>query len=912
MKVRKFLLPIACLIIVSGFTQAKTNRRDKVSKVVSNQWVIPKTEIAPSLDGMVDPVWNAIDNQPLEYFNCSAEPVTKWSDFSGWCKLMWDNNNLYGLFYVMDDVVDTTSGVDWQMDGVDVYIDPGNTHTSGSILTGLQRQFSFRLPQKIDSVEAVYGHGLQYRWFLDAASISGGGPMGYYVEFQFPLDSLGIVPCAGQKFSLELQEDDNDGTPSGRIHISKWANATGLDNDWQQTLHWGNAVLGDTTTGADVDNTYSYVFMKTPAPPALTARTVTDGYPSDPAWSCANQLTMVNPGQGASWPSGPQDQDWRFYGLYDNNNIYGFFIVYDATVDSTSFIDWQMDGVDVYFDPGNIHSSGSTLTGLQRQFSFRLPQKVDSVENVIGKGCQYKWRVLPNTGNDSVFSSCRGYAVQFQFSLDSLGISPGQGTRFSFELQTDDNDGDGRSHVTKWWNTSLMDDDWQNTSHWGNAKLGPSFIIITPNAPSAPTLANPVNGSTGVINHPTLSWNASTGAETYGIQVSTDPTFVTTNYDTAEVPATGLTVNRLLYETKYYWRVNASNYGGTSGWSSIWNFTTCAPPPYAPALISVKDVPFDQGGKVQLIWHASLLDTNVNAMPYYCIWRAIPQSATRGVMLKNSVDKLGVPGKARKMRVTNTGAGSLAWEWLADQPAHKDSLYSYAASTLNDSMQGNEGIEYFMVSAQTADPNVFYDSNIQTGYSVDNIPPLPPQSVVASIVSGKVVLRWSANTEPDLKDYLVYRSDSTIPDSDKMPPYDTASGTVYTDMHPLAGQTAYYVLRAEDIHGNLSSVSNQVSAVATGVENQHSGIPTEYSLGQNYPNPFNPTTVISYQLPVVSNVTLRVYDVLGREVETLVNERQTAGNYSVTIDARDLPSGLYFYRLQAGSYTATKKLLLLK
>jgi len=135
---------------------------------------------------------------------------------------------------------------------------------------------------------------------------------------------------------------------------------------------------------------------------------------------------------------------------------------------------------------------------------------------------------------------------------------------------------------------------------------------------------------------------------------------------------------------------------------------------------------------------------------------------------------------------------------------------------------------------------------------------------------------------------------------------------VYTDMHPLAGQTAYYVLRAEDIHGNLSSVSNQVSAVATGVENQHSGIPTEYSLGQNYPNPFNPTTVISYQLPVVSNVTLRVYDVLGREVETLVNERQTAGNYSVTIDARDLPSGLYFYRLQAGSYTATKKLLLLK
>jgi len=88
--------------------------------------------------------------------------------------------------------------------------------------------------------------------------------------------------------------------------------------------------------------------------------------------------------------------------------------------------------------------------------------------------------------------------------------------------------------------------------------------------------------------------------------------------------------------------------------------------------------------------------------------------------------------------------------------------------------------------------------------------------------------------------------------------------------------------------------------------------PDNFMLFQNYPNPFNPSTVISYDLPVSAQVVLKVYDVLGREVATLVNERQTAENHSVKFNAANLPSGVYFYRLQAGSYVATKRFLLLK
>ena len=98
----------------------------------------------------------------------------------------------------------------------------------------------------------------------------------------------------------------------------------------------------------------------------------------------------------------------------------------------------------------------------------------------------------------------------------------------------------------------------------------------------------------------------------------------------------------------------------------------------------------------------------------------------------------------------------------------------------------------------------------------------------------------------------------------------------------------------------------------TGVSQNNSNLPTSYGISQNYPNPFNPTTVINYQLPASSFVTLKVYDILGREVATLVNGRQNAGYYNATFNAVQLSSGIYFYRLQAGSFTETKKLVLLK
>ncbi len=103
-----------------------------------------------------------------------------------------------------------------------------------------------------------------------------------------------------------------------------------------------------------------------------------------------------------------------------------------------------------------------------------------------------------------------------------------------------------------------------------------------------------------------------------------------------------------------------------------------------------------------------------------------------------------------------------------------------------------------------------------------------------------------------------------------------------------------------------------------GVEDEKS-LPTEFALLQNYPNPFNPTTVISYQLPVSSDVTIKVFDILGNEIATLVNEYKPAGRYEVEFstsghsgNVRNLTSGVYFYKLQSGQYTTVKKMILMK
>ena len=117
-----------------------------------------------------------------------------------------------------------------------------------------------------------------------------------------------------------------------------------------------------------------------------------------------------------------------------------------------------------------------------------------------------------------------------------------------------------------------------------------------------------------------------------------------------------------------------------------------------------------------------------------------------------------------------------------------------------------------------------------------------------------------------------------------------------------------------DINGSpLSGTANfTINGVLSVTEKKTTVQPTAYMLEQNYPNPFNPSTSISYSLPGAGMVSLKVYNLVGQEVTTLINGYKEAGQYNVTFNASNLASGVYFYRLESGSFNVVKKMMLIK
>ena len=212
------------------------------------------------------------------------------------------------------------------------------------------------------------------------------------------------------------------------------------------------------------------------------------------------------------------------------------------------------------------------------------------------------------------------------------------------------------------------------------------------------------------------------------------------------------------------------------------------------------------------------------------------------------------------------------------------------------------------------------------------------------IQSRNVKLDWTENYEPDFDRYKIYKMKGT----GKYENYDISDTNYYVDQFEKtiadaeAKTYAYYKITAVDDEGNESTFSREVQAAVlddqtTAVKNNEEII-QGFFLSQNYPNPFNPTTTIKYSIPttVISNpqrgershnsnleispsgrndnvnVSLKVYDILGRELATLVNQNQKPGDYEVVWDASTQPTGVYFYQLMADEYVEIKQMLLLK
>jgi hypothetical protein len=164
--------------------------------------------------------------------------------------------------------------------------------------------------------------------------------------------------------------------------------------------------------------------------------------------------------------------------------------------------------------------------------------------------------------------------------------------------------------------------------------------------------------------------------------------------------------------------------------------------------------------------------------------------------------------------------------------------------------------------------------------------------------------------------YVLYRSTSLpINTSDARNIIALQGSTAYVENAlPSQGQSYYYGVTALDRLQNESGLSNVLGLNASGVVNVGEEVPViaDFRLLQNFPNPFNPTTIIAFQLPHEQRVSLRVYDLLGREVRAIAEGIMSAGYYQFQFDGSGLASGVYIYRMTAGERVESRKMQLVK
>jgi hypothetical protein len=396
-----------------------------------------------------------------------------------------------------------------------------------------------------------------------------------------------------------------------------------------------------------------------------------------------------------------------------------------------------------------------------------------------------------------------------------------------------------------------------------NTNLSPWITWTTPSLSNSPvflgwaSLIYPANLQTGLDkNNITLKWNKVKNAGKYLIQLTIDPTFKTITKIDSTITDTVKSITGLLDGKKYYWRIQVKNNAGAAGpFSDQWNFSTFIALPTTPQLVSV--APYQ------------------NRQNYFTFtWKKAITAAQYFIQIAD-----------------NQGFSSYLMS---------DSTGTDTVKTLSGFYEGQK--YFWRVNAKNV-------SGISPWSLVSNFTDLlPPINLVLQRSALKeITLTWNNQSTVALGNVIERKQNPqtsfTVLDTLK------GSGNVYVDKKVEQALTYTYRTKAY-VNSGESNYSNEASLFLVGVIKVD--IPTEYSLSQNYPNPFNPTTKLKFALPKAGLTKLTIYDLLGKEVQTLIYGELETGYHEITFDASNFPSGVYFYRIQSGDFIQTKKMILMK
>ena len=481
MTLRKSLLLIVSLFLIASFTEAK---------VKDGIYQIPKTTIAPVIDGVQDDIWKTIDWNFQRLYTVDGTPTEDSAMHTGMSKALWDDNNLYILFYSQDPVIcdNPAQTAGWQKDAVEIYIDGDNSKIPDNVApdpgAGLAPgDLQTTIPHAFMDVEAdnlanigfpadgsIPTDGVEFK-ITEDDNVAGLG--GWWLELKIPLDNLNIPAVAGTEIGWDLQQDISDDN-SARQWMTKWW--SGSNNSWTDASIWGTAVLSDRITDGTLE------IKKTDAAVSV------DGV-MDAAYQGANPATMniFRVDASGNIENVMFDNFATIYPLYDDNNFYFFFDITDDDLEvnpshTAAGENYQKDSEELYIDGDNSKTPNSVLSSdLHATFPYAyMDVEIDNLNN-LGFPAD-----IPTDGVEfKIIENDYGWNLEVKIPLDNVNVPAVEGTVIGFELQNNESDADdagNRGAMEKWWNPT--NNSWADASIWGNATLGSLATVGVNEKPS--------------------------------------------------------------------------------------------------------------------------------------------------------------------------------------------------------------------------------------------------------------------------------------------------------------------------------------------------------------------------------------------------------------------------------------------